>query len=94
MHNSTERFDWLNSSNTVFDKKRMVPGAVVTHNYGKSSSGRLPMYGANESSPRYNRRDDDPNNQTVSALKLHLMGVTKRTFFTRKEVAEFLNKTE
>ncbi len=31
---------------------------------------------------------------SVSAIELHLMGMTKRTFFTRKNVFDFLNRTE
>ena len=30
----------------------------------------------------------------VSALELHLMGMTKRTFHTRKDVLELIKKTE
>ena len=30
----------------------------------------------------------------ISALRLKLLGMTKRTFFTRKEVGEFIHQTE
>jgi hypothetical protein len=46
---------------------------------GKSASAKLAPY-------------DGSNG--ISALKLHLMGTTKRSFYTRKEVLDFLNKTE
>jgi hypothetical protein len=69
-----ERFDWLNSSNTVFDKKKL------------SGSGRAGKAGT------ASQREDGSNN--VSALQLHLMGMTKRTFFTRKNVIDFLQRTE
>ncbi len=54
-------------------------------------SGSGLKYKVNKGSKTASHKDETSE---ISALRLKLLGMTKRTYFTRKEVGEFLHATE
>jgi hypothetical protein len=55
-------------------------------------SGSGLRYKLNKGSKTANAKQAEE--KEISALRLKLLGMTKRTFFTRKEVGEFIHQTE
>jgi hypothetical protein len=88
VQHSIDKLDWL-KQNTLGEASLNPSQSPFTK---RQISGKGLRYKINKGSKTANAKDIEANE--ISALRLKLLGMTKRSYFTRKEVGEFIHKTE